>query len=171
MRWNYSYIQKNANPSFDFEETFSFDEDLIKKLNGVFGIENLKIIGKLKFLNSISQCSVEYQVSCILKMKCAITNENIDYELKDNDVKIFSFNSGDDDSDIIYAKGNIVDLVPYIWELIVVNVPLKVIKKGAKLTNTKGKNWKIGDFEEKNEHDEKPIDPRLESLKNYFDKH
>ena len=54
--------------------------------------------------------------------------------------------------------------------MIVINVPLKVVKEGAVLEKKVGKNWQIGDFEEKNEPKEKPIDPRLESLKNYFDK-
>ena len=122
-------------------------------------------------MKSISQCFVDLKVTGKMVMKCAISNENVDYVFEDTDSLSFSFDKLDDDSDIIFAKGNVVDILPCVWQLIVVNVPLKVVKDGAKLANIKGKNWKIGNLDEKNESDERPIDPRLESLKNYFDKH
>ena len=170
MKWDLNYIRKNAKPSFTFNEDIVLDKEMLKKLNGVYDLTNININGTLKYMDSISQCLVELTVKGIMKMKCSISNDDVDYQFEDTDSISFSFEKGDDDSEIYLAKGNVVDLSPFIWQLIVVNVPLKVIKDGAKLTNIKGKNWKIGDFEEKNEQDERPIDPRLESLKNYFDK-
>ena len=157
MKWNLNYIQKYAKPSLDFSEEIIFEDSIINKLNGVYGLENITVIGKLKYISSISQCTVDFKVCGFMKMKCAISNEDINYKFEDSDTIVFSFEKTDDDSEIIFAKGNIV--------------PLKVVKEGAKLSKSKGKNWQIGDFEEKNEPEEKPIDPRLESLKNYFDKH
>ena len=170
MKWNLTYIQKNAKPSFNFEEEISFEDALVKKLNGVYALSKVKVSGKLKYIDSIAQCMIEYQVSGVMKMKCAITNEDVDYKFNDQDTVNFTFDSKEEDDEIIYAKGNTVDLAPIVWQLIVVNIPLKVVKKGAKLENKEGKNWKIGDFNKENEPKERTIDPRLESLKNYFDK-
>ena len=102
-----------------------------------------------------------------MKLKCALSNEDIDYTFSDSDSLTFSFESNNEDDEIIFAKGNVVDIDPYIWQLIVVNVPLRVVKEGYSLENKQGKNWKIGVYEEEKEP---AIDPRLESLKNYFDK-
>ena len=143
---------------------------MIEKLNRVDDILDIKVKGNLKYIDSISQCLVKYTVSGIMKVKCAITNEEIDYKFSDEEEVSFTFDSNEEDDEIIFAKGNIVDLAPIVWQLIVVNIPLKVVKEGAKLENREGKNWKIGDFETKKEEKDKPIDPRLESLKNYFDK-
>ena len=151
MKWNLNYIQKYAKPSLDFSEEIIFEDSIINKLNGVYGLENITVIGKLKYISSISQCTVDFKVCGFMKMKCAISNEDINYKFEDSDTIVFSFEKTDDDSEIIFAKGNIIDLDPYIWQLIVVNVPLKVVKEGAKLSKSKGKNWQIGDFEEKNE--------------------
>ena len=171
MKWNLAYIQKNAKPSFNFEEEISFEEALVKKLNGVYALSKVKVSGKLKYIDSIEQCMIEYQVSGVMKMKCAITNEDVDYKFNDQDTVSFTFDSKEEDDEILYAKGNVIDLIPCVWQLLVVNVPLKVVKAGAKLEKKAGKNWKIGEFEEENVEEEKQIDPRLESLKNYFDKH
>ena len=170
MKWNLNYIQKNAKPSFLFNEEISFEEELIKKLSGVQKLSKIKVNGKLKYIDSIAQCIIEYEVSGTMKMKCAITYEDVDYSFKDEDTINFTFNSKEEDDEIIFAKGNIVDLIPYVWQLIVVNVPLKVVKEGAKLVKKSGKNWNIGEIEEKNDEEENEIDPRFESLKNYFDK-
>lgn len=171
MKWNLAYIQKNAKPNILFEEKISFDSFLINKLSGVKKIENVLVSGKLKYIDSISQCIIDFEVTGVMKMQCAISNEDVDFEFSDQDSISFTFNYKEESDELIYAKGNIIDLIPYIWQLIVVNVPLRVVKEGAKLKNLSGKNWKIGENREKKEEVEKPIDPRLESLKNYFDKH
>ena len=170
MKWNLNYIQKNAKPSFNFEEKIEYDKALIEKLNRVDDIFDIIVKGNLKYIESISQCIIKFNVSGIMKVKCAITNEQIDYIFSDEDEVCYTFDSNEDDDEIIVAKGNIIDLAPIVWQLIVVNIPLKVVKEGAKLENIEGKNWKIGEFETKKAEKEKPIDPRLESLKNYFDK-
>ena len=170
MKWNLNYIQKNAKPSFNFEENIEFENDLIKKINGLYGLNNLKVSGKLKYIETIGICIIEYKVEGIMQMKCALTNEDLNYYFADEDSISFKFYD-DGDDDFVYAKGNTIDLIPYIWHLIVVNVPLRVVKEGAKLNNLTGKNWKIGENDEKLNTNERKIDPRLESLKNYFDKH
>ena len=170
MKWNLNYIQKNAKPSFNFEEKVTYDRALIDKLNRVDDILEVTVKGNLKYIESIGQCIIKYNVSGIMKVKCAITNEEVDYKFSDEEEVSFTFDSHEEDDEIIYAKGNTVDLAPIVWQLIVVNIPLKVVKEGAKLENKEGKNWKIGDFNKENEPKERTIDPRLESLKNYFDK-
>jgi uncharacterized protein len=166
MKWNLNYIQKNAKPSFNFEENIIFDDNLIKKINGLYGLENLSVIGKLKYIESIEHCVIDFEIKGTMKLKCALSNEDINYYFSDTDSLTFSFENSDDE-EIIFAKGNVVDITPYIWQLIVVNVPLKVVKEGYNIENKIGKNWKISTEEEKKEQ---TIDPRLESLKNYFDK-
>ena len=169
MKWNLNYIQKNAKPSFTFNENIEFEQKLVDKITGLDHLKSVNVKGTLKYLDSIAQCIIDYEVSGIMEMRCAITNEKVDYKFKDEDTVSFKF-INDDDDEVIFAKGNTVDLTPSVWQLIVVNVPLKVVKEGAKLENKSGKNWQIGQNIEKNEPKEKSIDPRLESLKNYFDK-
>lgn len=163
MKWNLSYIQKYAKPSFKFSEKISFEEKIITKITGLYGLENIEVTGTLKYLDSINHCVVDFEVKGIMKVKCAISNEDIDYSFSDIDNVTFSFDSTDDD-EIIQAKGNTIDLSPLVWQLIVVNVPLKVVKDNI------NDNSRLNCMT-KNDQNDKKIDPRLECLKNYFDKH
>ena len=164
MKWNLNYIQKYAKPSFKFNEKIKFEKNLITKITGLYNLENIEVEGVLRFLESTEHCFIEFNVKGIMKMKCALTNEDLDYEFNDSDSVTFSFSTSDSDYEIILAKGNTIDLTPFVWQLIVVNVPLKVVKKDIKLENNINLNTK-------NDIKEDKIDPRLECLKNYFDKH
>ena len=98
------------------------------KHNRVDDILDIKVKGNLKYIDSISQCLIKYTVSGVMKVKCAITNEELDYKFSDEEEVSFTFDSNEEDDEIIYAKGNVVDLAPIVWQLIVVNIPLKVVK-------------------------------------------
>ena len=69
MKWNLNYIQKNAKPSFNFEENIEYDKALIEKLNRVDDILDIKVKGNLKYIDSISQCLIKYTVSGVMKVK------------------------------------------------------------------------------------------------------
>ena len=163
MKWNLNYIQKYAKPSFNFNEKIEFDKELTSKITGLFGLENVEVNGTLRYLSSTDHCFIEFEVKGIMKLKCALSNEDVDYQFNDKDNITFSFSATDDD-EIIFAKGNTIDLTPFVWQLIVVNVPLRVVKNNINLEKNININNEINKNEEK-------IDPRLECLKNYFDKH
>ena len=59
-----------------------------------------------------------------------------------------------------------MDLTPVIFQEIMLDVPMRVVKDGATL-KTEGNGWKVLNEEEEHE-DEDYIDPRLAKLKDYF---
>ena len=71
-----------------------------------------------------------------------------------------------DDEDAIEVKRDTVDLTPVVFQEIMMDVPMRVVKDGATL-KTEGNGWKV--LNEKDEgKDEDYIDPRLAKLKDYF---
>ena len=63
-------------------------------------------------------------------------------------------------------KKDIVDLTPVVFENIMLEVPMRVVKEDANI-KSEGKGWKILDSST-SEKDEEYIDPRLAKLKDYF---
>ena len=78
----------------------------------------------------------------------------------------FAFYKPQDDEDVIEVKRDTVDLTPVIFQEIMLDVPMRVVKDGATL-KTEGNGWKVLNEEEEHE-DEDYIDPRLAKLKDYF---
>lgn len=64
------------------------------------------------------------------------------------------------------AKGDIVELYPVLFQLIMMEIPYKVVKEG--LTDyPKGKGWEVVREEDLIASKEKAIDPRLAKLRDF----
>ena len=79
---------------------------------------------------------------------------------------VFAFYKPLDDEDVIEVKRDTVDLTPVVFQEIMMDVTMRVVKDGATL-KTEGNGWKV--LNEKDEgKDEDYIDSRLAKLKDYF---
>ena len=99
-------------------------------------------------------------------LPCALTLEEVDYPFEIESTEVFSFDKPSLDEDVHEVKKNIVDITPIIFQNIMAEVPLRVVKEGAKV-KTEGEGWRIISTKEE-VTDQEIIDPRLAKLKNYF---
>ena len=85
-------------------------------------------------------------------LTCAVSLEDVDYDfnidVNENIEKIEDFEKN---------NSNLLDITSIIWENIVLEIPLRVVKENAKI-KTEGEGWSF--LEE-----EKHTDPRFDKLK------
>ena len=75
----------------------------------------------------------------------------------------FAFTKCDDD--VHEAKGDVIELLPVIFQLILMEVPLKIVKEGA--VYPKGNGWEVMREETWQREKSSEIDPRLAKLKEF----
>lgn len=151
--------------------------DLTRLLNHY--IEDIKINDNLKFtddylanteIRQLSDIEVTgfiastaddlYELNLNIKgemiLPCAITLEDVSYPF---DIKINEILSDDDESDEKYLKiiNNSIDIVPIIWQNIVMEIPFKVVSEKARHMKLEGDGWRLITDEERNIEG----DPRL----------
>lgn len=92
-------------------------------------------------------------------LPCSLTLVDVPYPFN---IKIDEILSENDEDIEIYSKiiNNTIDIIPIIWQNIVVEIPFKVISPDATIEQASGDGWRL-----LTENDEKEIDPRLEKLK------
>ena len=105
------------------------------------------------------------QVDGIMITNCAITNEEIDVPFDFDSHVIFSFTDSDD-LDLIVVENDIIELIPVIFRLIKLEVPLKAVSSGN-IEYPKGEGWRIISEEDILELKKQEIDPRLAKLKEF----
>ena len=93
---------------------------------------------------------------------CSYTLEDVPLHLHFKDSLEFS-NEIDDDDDIIYVEKPIFDIDEYILQLIIGEVPLKLVKKGAKLPES-GTEYRVLSEDEYLKEKEKKKDDRWSKL-------
>ena len=131
---------------------------------------DIKDISKISVKGSIKPFENNYELSinikCTLTLICSISLKDVKYDVNIDVNEII----GEDNEDIQLEENNkiinnCIDLIPIMWQNIILEVPLKVISPDVNPKNIKGDGWKFITEEEVNNKD---IDPRLEKLKDFL---
>lgn len=160
--------------------------DLTKLITGLvdeIGIDNTIIIPKEQLkaadINDISEVKVNgvivshdnnnfeisLNVKCNIVLTCSISLKPVNYDI---DIEINEI-IGENDENLEENNkiiNNTIDLIPIIWQNIILEVPLKVISPDVTVENMSGDGWR---FITDEEDIKKEIDPRLEGLKKFLD--
>ncbi len=165
LKWTKSELSNLENSTVEFDEFVSFDsKDFVntKRLNG---LENVHVSGEGYYDSNLDIFEVWMRLEGTMITPCAITYEDIDIPFDFDSNVVFSFNDTED-VDVYIVENDTVELVPVIFQLINLEVPLKAVKSGN-IEYPKGEGWAIISEEELNESKKNQIDPRLAKLKDF----
>lgn len=165
MKWLKSWLVQPENKTFTFEEFFAFEPSLIKSTKYLLDLKDLKVEGQGRYDLASEVLSLEVDVSGTMVVPCALSLEPVDYPFQSYGSMQFTFDKNNEDDEIIVVKGVEIDIIPFVWELISLEIPFKVIKEGAQY-KTQGKDWEFISAEE--DQTREKIDPRLAKLKDLF---
>ena len=126
-------------------------------------------------IRRIDNCHVKitgsiYEDLLLLNMKitslvigvCSYTLEDVEIPLHVVDTIQIS-DSIDDDDELFYEPNVVFDIDPYILSLVIASVPLKIVKKGAKLPSS-GKGYRVLTEEEYLKEESEKKDTRWSAL-------
>ncbi len=165
MKFTRSWLLKNARPSFPINAEVEIAEQLKSKAKNLISVSKATITGSGYYLASADRLELKLKVKVLLVIPCAISLEPVDYPLELELDQWFTFGNEIERDDLIVISKDELDLVEFIVENIYLSIPIKVVKKGAKMAVIKGENWKFQSAEDAPEQTK--IDPRLEKLKNF----
>ena len=126
----------------EFDENINFDlEDL--KSTSIKDLSNVKVKGNI---TKISEDSIDLkmEIKTTMTLEDSVTLEDISYPVNIHYNKIIDSNAMDDE----YCKilQNRLDILPIVWENIVLEVPLRVVKE-EKETIIEGDGWSLNKIE------------------------
>ncbi|NMA50601.1 MAG: hypothetical protein GX951_01985 [Mollicutes bacterium] len=138
----------NYKDKIEVNEMFSYEEEYLK-LSNIIKLDNVKVKGYI-YQNEAEEYLSKVLVKGTLILPDSITLEPIEkpFEIKLDEVI----------DEVVENNQNTLDLKEYLWENIVLEVPIRFTKSDAK--NLKGNNWQV--------IEENYIDPRLEKLKELY---
>ena len=167
LKWSLQWIVKQKDGRFSFDEGLTFPDEMFHNLSQINGLKdvNVKGLGRLDMKNR--QLYVDFTIKGQMILPCAVSLENVDYPFTIDSSAIFAFYKPKEDEDVIEVKRDTVDLTPAVFQEIMMDVPMRIVKEGATL-KTKGNGWKVLNEEDIEQEQEDYIEPRLAKLKDYF---
>ncbi|MBO6195253.1 MAG: DUF177 domain-containing protein [Bacilli bacterium] len=127
----------------------------------------IKDISKIDVDGNITENGESYDlnlhIKCNLTLICSVSLKDVNYPI-DIDINEIISQTGENLEDFYKIINNSIDLVPIIWQNILVEVPIRVVSPDIEEKNIYGDGWKFITTEE----EKKEIDPRLEKLKDFL---
>lgn len=138
------------------EEVISF-KDVKKPL---LGLNNIHV--KATIFSDNHLINVAFEINGIAQVECAYTLEAVDYPL--SFTESIDISEDENNLDAYYIKENTVYLDPIILDLIMGEIPTRVIKKGAKLPK-EGEGYRVLSEDELKKQKEEEYNPAFDKLK------
>lgn len=164
MKWSRTDLIHMADSPVSFSERLSFDSSAFEGFDRISGLKDVTVNGIGSFENISQRFHVELKIEGTMIVPCAVSLEDIDVPFEIETEEEFSFEPCDDD-EVHVIKKEILDLNPLIFQLILSQVPFKVVKEGVEYP--KGDGWEVLKEEEYIKSKSRVTDPRLEKLKEF----
>lgn len=166
MKWTIQQLNVFKNKGLQIDDTVDVSD--IKQLNReIREIKPIKVKGKADF--STQSVTFFLDIEGEMTLPCSRTLADVNFPFHINTTEVFKLDqraSAEEDLDFHQPDGDIIDLVPYINEAILLEIPIQVFSEGLKgEAPESGEDWELLTEENKKQR----IDPRLADLAKFFD--
>lgn len=120
----------------EIDTDFTIDSEILQNTE-IRDIKNAHISGNIS-IDYEDELVSDLSVTGVFVLPCALTLEDVDYEFEVKiEENLGKFN------DFYNKNKNTLDILPFIWENIVSEVPIRVVKDGAKPQCLTGEGWEL----------------------------
>lgn len=119
--------------SVDVDGTITFSEERLKSA-GIIRLEDVSVHGKA-IINYEDEIELNLDLSGKMYLPCAISLEEVEVPFATKIEEIIGENN--------INNNFYLDLSDILWENIVLEIPIKVVKEGVHLETSSGKGWSV----------------------------
>lgn len=147
MQFDIIRLNNNIERVIPINETYSFTLEELKGTD-LLKLDDVKVVGEL-FKNSLGNIELNVDVEGVMVLPCAITLKPVDYPFEltiSGEIDELMENMEENQRKF----QNTIDILPIIWENILMEIPMRVISDEAKNMdiNMSGDGWKFVTCEE-----------------------
>ena len=147
MKYDLVRLNNNIDKYISVSETYSFTVDELSGTD-LLKLDDVKINGEI-FKNSLGNIELSLDVEGVMVLPCAITLKPVNYPFSieiSGEIEELMENFEENSTNF----QNSIDILPIIWENILMEIPMRVVSEEAKDSNIKmeGNGWKFVTEEE-----------------------
>ena len=158
MNINLSKLLNHQVDEIVIDEIINIPKDYLN--DDIKDISEVKVTGNIT--NNDYLIELNLNISCNLTLICSVSLKDVDFPIN---ISVNEELSEEDDEEFNKILNNSIDLLPIIWQNILMEIPIKVVSPDLKEENVYGDGWKFIT----NEEEDKEIDPRVSKLKDLLD--
>lgn len=128
MKWSVAQLRKLTVNPYQFSTEFDFSEEA-QNVEDILNIGITLVEGTITRVDEdIFKCQYHLQVKLVLA--CSLTLEPVDYVIDITQEDLIGY-PNDDNDDVIEITNNTINLRNIIWDNILVNIPIRIVREDA----------------------------------------
>ncbi len=164
LKWSKQELLNSFNETIIFDEFITFEQRFISKINYLRELQDIEVNGEIRYDAHSDTATCSFEIHGVMIVPCSISNEDVEHQFSTQSSQVFAFHKVDKFEDVIEVKKDVVELMPVIFQNIILEIPLKVVKENI-TQYPKGKGWEVVKEDTYIKEDE--IDPRLAKLREF----
>ena len=140
MNIDITKLKNSVVKVIEVDEVANFNEEDIKKAD-MLDLKDVKVTGQIS-KNNLDSYNVYLKVSGEMILPCAITLKPVNYPFNIEIDEIFSEDASEMSKKIKKFE-NTIDILPIVWENILMEIPMRVVSPDASLEKVEGNGWKL----------------------------
>lgn len=168
LKWNMQQLRAAKHRQFSFDETVNLDR--LKEVNEeIRSVSPVQVRGEAIFTGNVVRFPLHITGTLILPCSRTLADVEFPFDLTVEEQFTESDYVAASDEDIHLIEGETVDLLPFVEEHILLEMPMQVFAEDGEQGEAppQGKGWELIT---EPEAQEKKVDPRLADLAKFFDK-
>ncbi len=154
---------QNFDHTLEINEVITFDKEYYKNTD-IIDMSKITVKGMISKSPS-SLYELHLKITGTLILPCSVTLKEVSYPISIEVNETLSENDEDDKEEYLRITGNYLDIIPIVWQNIVMEIPIKVTAPDAYNSTLEGDGWRLVTEEDLI----KKTDPRLDKLKDLLE--
>ena len=165
MKWSIHQLNKYRSKGLTFDETVDVSE--LKGSADIRDISPVRVAGRADL--GANKFTFHFRITGTMVLPCSRTLADVafPFDIETTEVFLASKEEHEDEAEVHYLQGEVLDLLPVIKENIILEIPMQIFSDEASTeAPMKGQDWQVVAEKEQTEK----VDPRLAGLAKFFDK-
>lgn len=158
MNIDFTKLKSHMVSEIPFDQEVHIPEEWLSQ-SDLLDLKQVHVTGRL-YLDTMDEFALSIKISGIMVLPCAITLKPVDVPFETT-VDDSLQNLCEEMDETLKKSENSIDILPIIWENILIEIPMRVVSEGAEELSLHGDGWELI-TEEKPKQE---INPELEKLK------
>ena len=129
-------INYNQKKEITIEENIYFKKEDLENTE-ILDLQNIKVKGKI-YKDSLDEIILELKITGTMIVPCSRTLKPTEYKFE-TDIE----ENIEENEEKTKKIKKTIDILPIIWENILMEIPIRIINPEAKETNLKGDGWEL----------------------------
>ena len=167
LKWTISQLQKYRNKDLTIDEMIRIDDEIKQLEPSIRAVSPMHLTGRADI--SSTRVTFHIKIEGHLILPCSRTLVDVYFPISVETTETFLFDASEyeTEGEVHQVKGDVIDLMPVLQEILILEVPLQVFCEDVKTGEgapQSGNDWEVIQGQEKT----KKVDPRLAGLAKFF---